>query len=119
MENIRGLLSMKNKDGSKLIDTIVSILENVEPGYEVKYKLLKASDYEVPENRFSVVIIAFSKGLNINKNILNQDEVWNLSPQSQKLVEYIPEGAYGIIRSYKLYLKWIIRLRERSIGIKV
>ncbi|WP_370567443.1 DNA cytosine methyltransferase [Lactobacillus sp. M0390] len=74
MENIRGLLSMKNKDGSKLIDTIVSILENVEPGYEVKYKLLKASDYEVLENRFSVVIIAFSKGLNINKNILNQDE---------------------------------------------
>lgn len=52
MENVRGLLSMKNKDGSKLIDTIVSILENVEPGYIVKYKLLKASDYEVPENRF-------------------------------------------------------------------
>lgn len=117
MENVRGLLSMKNKDGSKLIDTIVYILENVDPGYDVQYKLLKASDYGVPENRYRVIIVAFRKDLKVDYhypepttnadnreeltlgNILNvpegtpnQDEVWALSPQSQKLVEHIPEG---------------------------
>lgn len=115
MENVRGLLSMKNKDGSKLIDTIVYLLSSVEPGYDVKYKLLKASDYNVPENRYRVIITAFRKDLkidyqypkpttkdpksltlgnilNVPENTPNQDEVWDLSPQSQNLIQYIPEG---------------------------
>ena len=115
MENVRGLLSMKNKDGSKLIDTIVYILEHVDPGYDVKYKLVRASDYGVPENRYRVIIIGFRRDLHINyefpkpttknrelltlKHVLdvpsstpNQNEVWDLSPQSQHLVKYIPEG---------------------------
>lgn len=135
MENVRGLLSMKNKDGSKLIDTIVSILENVEPGYIVKYKLLKASDYEVPENRFRVVIVAFRKDLNINyhfpkpttkdykkltlkhilnvnKDIPNQNEVWDLSPQSQKLVDHIPEGGSWKDISYDLLPARLKRIRD-------
>lgn len=135
MENVRGLLSMKNKDGSKLIDTIVSILENVEPGYIVKYKLLKASDYEVPENRFRVIIVAFRKDLNINyhfpkpttkdykkltlrhilnvnKDIPNQNEVWDLSPQSQKLVDHIPEGGSWKDISYDLLPDRLKRIRD-------
>lgn len=117
MENVRGLLSMKNKDGSKLIDSIVYLLQNVEPGYKVTYKLVKASNYGVPQNRFRVLIIGFRSDLNIDdykfpepiktdpkkltvgyalKGITsktpNADEVWKLSPQSQKLVDHIPEG---------------------------
>ena len=135
MENVRGLLSMKNKDGSKLIDTIVSILENVKPGYVVKYKLLKASDYDVPENRFRVIIIAFRKDLNVNyhfpkpttkdykkltlRHILNvsedtpnQNEVWDLSPQSQKLVNHIPEGGSWKDIPYDLLPDRLKRIRD-------
>ncbi|RMC42367.1 DNA (cytosine-5-)-methyltransferase [Lactobacillus sp. ESL0236] len=135
MENVRGLLSMKNKDGSKLIYTIVSILENVEPGYVVKYKLLKASDYEVPENRFRVIIIAFRKDLkidyhfpkpttkdykkltlkhilNVSKDIPNQNEVWDLSPQSQKLVDHIPEGGSWKDIPYDLLPDRLKRIRD-------
>lgn len=115
MENVRGLLSMKNKDGSKLIESIVYLLENTGPGYQVAYKLLKSSDYGVPQNRFRVIIVGFRKDLGINyqfpepipyhydsltvgeaiKNVdkvPNHDEVWELSPQSKKLVKFIPEG---------------------------
>lgn len=115
MENVRGLLSMKNKDGSKLIDTIVYLLENTGPGYDVKYQLLKASDYGVPQNRYRVIIVAFWKDLGIDyhfpdpvpydydsltvgeaikdvEGLPNQDDIWELSPQSQHLVQFIPEG---------------------------
>lgn len=115
MENVRGLLSMKNKDGSKLIDTIVYLLENTGPGYSVKYELLKASDYGVPQNRYRVIIVGIRKDINIDyqfpepilynqfkltvgeairgvDGLPNQDEVWELSPQSQKLIPFIPEG---------------------------
>lgn len=115
MENVRGLLSMKNKDGSKLIDTIVYLLKNTGPGYDVKYQLLKASDYGVPQNRYRVIIVAFRKDLGIDyhfpdpvpydydsltvgeaikdvEGLPNQDDIWELSPQSQHLVQFIPEG---------------------------
>lgn len=115
MENVRGLLSMKNKDGSKLIDTIVYLLENTEPGYKAHVKLLKASDYGVPQNRYRVFIVGIRSDINVNyhfpepttynydklsvgsaiegvEGLPNQDDVWELSPQSQNLIRFIPEG---------------------------
>ncbi|MDG9744030.1 DNA cytosine methyltransferase [Leuconostoc falkenbergense] len=114
-ENVRGILSMKNKDGSLFIDTVIYLLSNAGYGYDVKYKLLKASDYKVPQNRYRVIIVAFRKDLNINyqfpdpitttdddltlgsilnipDNVPNKKDVWKLSPQSQELIQYIPEG---------------------------
>lgn len=115
-ENVRGILSIKNKDGSLLCDSIVELLERIEPGYDVQYKLLRASDYGVPQQRYRVVFVAFRKDLNVKYEFPrpthspddptltvghiinvpdgtpNQEEVWELSPQSKKLVPYIPEG---------------------------
>lgn len=56
-ENVRGILSIKNQDGSLLIDTITQSLEEL--GYNVNLKLLNASDYGVPQNRHRVFIVAF------------------------------------------------------------
>lgn len=115
MENVRGILSMKNKDGTKLMDTIVTLLEETSPGYQVKYKLLKSSDYGVPQNRFRVFIIGIRSDIKIDfqfpqpinsdyetltvgaainnvDNLPNQDEVWEFSQQSQELIPMIPEG---------------------------
>lgn len=115
MENVRGLLSIKNNDGSKLIDTIVYLLEHAASGYTVTYKLLRASDYGVPQNRYRVMIVGirkdlgfkfeFPKPIKVNPKDLtvehaidipegtpNQYEVWGLSPQSQEIVNNIPEG---------------------------
>lgn len=112
-ENVKGLLSTKDADGRKLIDVIVSGLESVgETGYDVKYELLNASDYGVPQNRQRVILVGIRKDLKIGfvfpakqekknltlRNILdipadvpNQVD-WQLSPQAMKMIANIPEG---------------------------
>lgn len=135
MENVRGLLSMKNKDGSKLIDTIVQLLRDATPGYNVKFKLMKASDYGVPQNRFRVIIIGtrldldfdyefpepqktdpssltVSNIINVADEIPNSDEVWKLSPQSQELVQWIPEGGSWKNVPYEKLPERLKRIRD-------
>ena len=111
-ENVRGILSTKDLDGSKLIDNIQGQLENLGKGYVVTRKLLNASNYGVPQNRYrdyivSVridVIISFSfpppmpkKGVEVG-NLLNiplhvpYQVDWKLSPQAARLITFIPEG---------------------------
>lgn len=113
-ENVRGLLSIKNPDGSKLIDGIVRELED--RNYIVDYKLLNASDYGVPQNRYRVFIVGAKKSYSNKKfefpqplppskenltlkNVLKNlplddpnDEYWELSPQSKSIIDFIPEG---------------------------
>lgn len=115
-ENVRGILTSKNDDGSLLIDSINSMLEDIKPGYTVKHKLLKASDYGVPQNRYRVIFVAFRNDLGIeyefpepthsiddksltvgevikiNSDVKNQDEIWEFSPQSRLLIPFIKEG---------------------------
>lgn len=136
MENVRGLLSMKNKDGSLLIDTIVYLLSNAGDGYNVSYKLLKASDYGVPQNRYRVVIVGvrkdygftfkFPKPLNIDpekltvgyalrgitKDMPNAEDIWNLSPQSLDIISKIPEGGSWKSISYEDLPERLQKIRD-------
>jgi len=111
LENVRGLMSMKDEDGNKLLDTIIGNLEEL--GYIVSFKLLNSSDYGVPQNRYRLFIIALDKEygikfkfpmprkekerlklkyvLDIDKNVPNQ-KYWELSPQAAKMIVYITEG---------------------------
>lgn len=59
-ENVKGLLTM---GGGKIIDAIVQAFS--ECGYDVRYKLLNAKDYGVPEDRERVIIVGFRKDLEI------------------------------------------------------
>lgn len=110
-ENVRGILSIKNKDGSLLIDTIRESLEELD--YNVKIQLLNASDYGVPQNRYRVFIVAFDSEygktfsfpepipkndaqkvgavIDIPKEVPNQVS-WDLSPQATGMVPFINEG---------------------------
>lgn len=111
-ENVKGLLSIKNPDGSKLIDGIVRELEDRD--YNVNYKLLTSSDYNVPQNRQRIFIVGVlknhsdktfifpepvaRKNLTLKHVLANlpkddpNNEHWELSPQSKSIIEYIPEG---------------------------
>lgn len=55
-ENVRGML-YKNKD---YLQEILSELENL--GYEISYKLMKASNYQVPQNRERLVVVGHKGG---------------------------------------------------------
>ena len=62
MENVKGLLSMQN---GKVIDTIITEFKNAGIGYDVSFKILKASDFGVPQTRERVIIIGTRKDLNL------------------------------------------------------
>ncbi len=62
MENVKGLLSMQN---GKVIETIVNEFSSAGSGYNVAVKILKASDFGVPQQRERVIIIGIRKDLNI------------------------------------------------------
>ena len=61
IENVKGLLDEKFKD---VFDTFLAQLD--EFGYDVKYRLLDAVDYEVPQNRERVFLIGFRHDLGID-----------------------------------------------------
>ncbi len=57
-ENVKGLLSMQK---GKVIEMIINDFQEL--GYDVDYRLLKASEYGVPQNRERVFIIGNRLGL--------------------------------------------------------
>lgn len=62
MENVMGILSMKNSSNEKVIDII---MEKLSKNYNCIICKLYASDFEVPQNRRRVIIIGIHKDLNI------------------------------------------------------
>lgn len=64
MENVKGLLSMKN---GEVLKTILDEFSHAGDfgGYDVVYKILLASDYGVPQNRERVIIIGTRKDLKL------------------------------------------------------
>jgi DNA (cytosine-5)-methyltransferase 1 len=111
-ENVRGFTSAKDDSGVSMPERIRQDLK--EHGYELTYKLLNAADYQVPQNRYRVVLVgvreeiekAFefpdpikkTRSLTVGSVITKpypkgeHQEVWDLSPQAIKLSPMIPEG---------------------------
>lgn len=61
IENVKGLLDEKFKD---IFGNFLYLLKEI--GYDVKYSLLNAVDYEVPQNRERVFLIGFRNDLGID-----------------------------------------------------
>jgi DNA (cytosine-5)-methyltransferase 1 len=55
MENVRGMLSMKTAKGERVLDLIEEEFKKI--GYKIKYQVLTASDYGVPQKRQRLIII--------------------------------------------------------------
>lgn len=63
MENVKGLLSMES---GQVVKQIISEFENAgNSGYTVRVKVLKASDYGVPQTRERVIIIGIRNDLEV------------------------------------------------------
>lgn len=63
MENVKGLLSMQN---GKVIQTIVEAFSNAGVcGYNVQYRVLRASNYGAPQHRERVILIGIRKDLQV------------------------------------------------------
>ncbi len=71
MENVKGLLSMKK---GEVIQTIVDEFTNAGAGYNVRYEVLCASNYGVPQMRERVIIIGIRRDLGIEPSFPNPIE---------------------------------------------
>jgi DNA (cytosine-5)-methyltransferase 1 len=81
-ENVRGILSSKMPDGSSVPDEIVKRMEKL--GYSTNYKLVKASDYGVPSNRYRLIIMGFRKNIGyFDYNLLNKVVAENNIPNAK------------------------------------
>ena len=112
LENVRGFMSSKDENGLLMPERIR--LEFKKHGYRLYYELLNSADYEVPQNRYRVIMVGVRKDLTVDYifpqtmprsdkqkigYVLSRplpadekEEVWQLSPQALKLVRDIPEG---------------------------
>jgi len=61
LENVRGLLT---HDNGKTFEVIKNTIEEL--GYTLNYKIVKASDFNCPQNRPRLFMIGFKKELNIS-----------------------------------------------------
>ena len=107
MENVIGILSMKNSNGDKVIDIIMNYLGD---NYNCIICKLFASDFEVPQNRRRVIIIGIRKDLNKiptePKPVLTKENripVGNilLPKESVDKKEYLSQRALDGIRAKK------------------
>jgi DNA (cytosine-5)-methyltransferase 1 len=134
-ENVRGLLSMKNHDGSSLIESIEGEIAAL--GYRVAHRLINMADHGVPQNRFRVVIvgvkdelarkfgefnfdrISTSKGKTVGEIISIQpshsdpnDIHWALSPQAVEMIKHIPAGGSWKSVPYQELPERLKRIRD-------
>lgn len=64
MENVRGLLSMKNEKEEKVIDIIIGEFDKIGK-YKVELYKVNTADYGVPQKRNRVFIIGYKKKYNL------------------------------------------------------
>ncbi|TYB32766.1 MAG: DNA cytosine methyltransferase [Flexistipes sinusarabici] len=63
-ENVTGLLSARDEDGTLYFDNMIKLFH--ETGYETEYKILSAEKYGVPQTRRRVFIFGYQQGLNMS-----------------------------------------------------
>jgi len=98
-ENVKGMLSMKNSDGGKVIDDIKAKFKSIE--YDIDFKVLDAADYGVPQHRERVFIIGWRKDLNINWSFDNIEKSKKQISIKQAINDLPSVSAGNNVKSYK------------------
>jgi DNA (cytosine-5)-methyltransferase 1 len=110
-ENVAGILHKRN------LHSFESILNELElSGYIVRYKLLNAHDYEVPQDRKRVIIVGYHKSLDkeflfpkpIEKKKTLRDSIGDIQDLSSPISnhEYMDSGYSPIFLSRNRIRKW-------------
>lgn len=85
-ENVRGIMSSKMPDGTIIPDEIVKRMEAL--GYSTTYKLIKASNYGVPSERYRVLVVGIRKELGYYDFNLMDEVVREYNLPNQKDAPY-------------------------------
>lgn len=104
VENVKGLVT-HNK--GRTLESIIELFSN-NGVYEIKYKILNANDYEVPQKRERIIIVGSRKDLNLKyefpapvpKKVVLRDVLKNVPPsegekyseEKRKVLDMVPPG---------------------------
>lgn len=109
-ENVRGILSSHMPNGRSVPDEIVRRMARL--GYKTTYKLIKTSDYGVPQNRYRVIFVGVQDNLPEFDFFLLEDIVRDFKLPSAKINSYdlrlgsilcdIPSKVTGIDEFWRL-----------------
>lgn len=86
-ENVAGLLSAKwTNEGVKgeIFNEVLETFRNI-PDYQVKYKLIHAKDYDVPQNRPRIILVGLRSDVFTTSNESNDAVECGFLPQPTKL----------------------------------
>jgi len=101
MENVLGILSMKNQEGKFVIKEIFNQFKK--RGYKVQAKILCSSNYGVPQKRRRVIIVAnkteneFKYPEYVKKKIFLLD-IFNLPYKEIEKIQHVYEKNYKIMK---------------------
>lgn len=101
-ENVKGILSANKGQAFPLI-----IKEFEDSGYKVKYKLINAAQYGVPQRRERVIIVGFRNDIGTTFNFPDPPltEEANYSPLSIAIEKSVPEKYYFSDRAVQGMMK--------------
>ena len=91
-ENVKGLLSRKDKDGNNYIDVILE--EFQEAGYKVEYKLFKTEKYGIPQKRERLIIAGIRD--DGEEPVINFPKEIKGVPNLKKIIKFDMSGAISI-----------------------
>lgn len=96
-ENVSGILHSRNKEAFK---NIVTLFEKA--GYDVFWKQLNASDYNVPQDRKRVFVVGFRKDLKINFKFPSPQKSKKTLKDAIYDLKDIPLGRSSIISNHEI-----------------
>ena len=91
LENVRGLT---NHDGGKTLEVILSTLDQL--GYQYKYEVLNAKDFNVPQNRERWYCIGIRKDLGLDINNFSFPKKEKLTNKLSSIIENNNDPDYSV-----------------------
>lgn len=111
LENVKGIT---NHDNGRTLRTILATLDDL--GYNFKYEVLNAKDYNVPQHRERWYCVGFRKDINVNINEFEFPKPQSLTNSLENIIKTCPDSNYYISdicdNNIKKYIK------EKAVDVK-
>ena len=91
LENVKGLT---NHDNGNTLKVILKVLSDL--GYDFKYQVLNAKDYNIPQHRERWYCVGFRKDLGLNIDVFMFPEPQELTNKLENLIDGSAEDCYAI-----------------------
>lgn len=111
MENVKGILTMKNKEGELILTNIIQAYNNI--GYYVKYKIVECNKLGLPQTRHRVIFIA-SKDKDLLDKIYYPNYNNNKKTTIKEAIMDIPEKGGNYILNLVNTSTYIQSLRKEE-----